>query len=294
MTGLIDFDSILYRSVYKVVSIADMRRAITELGKENARQWVLEQVLHEGVNRTENILLNMQSYLADNFEHDIHEWELYITTCSNNFRKKISKSYKANRKKNNYVWLLRNYYMNNGAFHSDTLEADDLIARRSTELGKDNCIIISIDKDMKTVGGYYWSYMKGKQKDENGNYIVINKETGELIDISKENYKLVKNGKTHDVYCIDRLIAEDVMFYTDYTQREVLYIIQREADMFFYSQMLIGDGTDNIQGIDGIGVVRAKRLLESSSNPFITTAREYIKRGLKERFITNRELLKIG
>ena len=295
MTGLIDFDSILYRSVYRIVGYAKIKQALIKLGKENARQWLYKVVLEEGVNRTENILLEMQNHIQGIFEHEITSWEIYITTCSKNFRKKISKDYKANRKKNNYVWLLRSYYMNNGAFHSDTLEADDLIANRVNELGRNNSIIISIDKDMKTVGGYYWSYMKGKQKDENGNYIVADTETGEVIDLNQKDYKLVRDeNKNYNVYCVDELIAENVMFQTGYLQKNVLFITKEEAEFNFYAQMLIGDNSDNIKGIEGIGMVKAKRLLESSPNPFIVTAREYIKRGLKERFLINRELLKIG
>jgi 5'-3' exonuclease len=295
MTGLIDFDSILYRSVYRIVGYAEIKQALIKLGKENAKQWLYEQVLHEGVNRTENILLEMQTYIQSISPIEIDSWEIYITTCTKNFRKKISKEYKANRKRNNYVWLLRNYYMNNGAFYSDTLEADDLIANRVNELGRENSVIISIDKDMKTVGGYYWSYMKGKQKDENGNYIVIDSDSGEVIDLSQENFKLVKDeNKNFNVYYLDELIAENVFFQYGYLQDEIIYITKEQADIYFYSQMLIGDGSDNIKGIEGIGVVKAKKVLESSSNPFIATAKEYIKRGLKERFLINRELLKIG
>jgi len=295
MTGLIDFDSILYRSVYKIVGYAEIKKALIELGKEEARNWLYQTVLQEGINRAENILLDMQNHIQSIFKTEITCWEIYITTCSNNFRKKITKDYKANRKKNNYVWMLRNHYMHNGAFHSETLEADDLIANRVEELGRDNSIIISIDKDMKTVGGYYWSYMKGKQKDENGKYIVINPETGEIIDLSQKDYKLIRDeNKNYNVYCLDELIAENVMFQTGYLQDEVLFINEKQAKFNFYSQMLIGDTSDNIKGINGIGMVKAKRLLESSSNYFIATAREYLKRGLKEQFIINTELLKIG
>src|SRR5690606_31239133 len=103
---------------------------------------------------------------------DIAEWELYITTCSRNFRKEISSDYKSNRKKNNYVWLLREHYINNGAFCSDTLEADDLIADRISELKKGDYLIISIDKDLKQLGGYYWSYYKQKSKDHYGELVI--------------------------------------------------------------------------------------------------------------------------
>jgi len=295
MVGLIDFDSILYKSVYRVVSYSQIKTALIKYGKEDAKLWLNQTVLEESINRTENIMLEIQEYLQSIFDKEITCWETYITTCSKNFRKKISKDYKKNRKKNNYVWMIRNYYMNNGSFYSNTLEADDLIADRVEELGRENCVIISIDKDMKTVGGYYWSYMKGKLKDENGKYLVVNPETGEIIDLSQDNYKLVRDeNKNYNVYCSEEIVAENVVFQKGYLHNKVQFITKEEAELNFYSQMLIGDTSDNIKGIEGIGMVRAKRLLESSKNLFISTAREYIKRGLKKQFITNRELLKIG
>jgi hypothetical protein len=52
--------------------------------------------------------------------------------------------------------------------------------------------------------------------------------------------------------------------YGKMTMRE--YITPLEADRYFYKQMLIGDMTDNIHGIKGVGAVKAGKLLDSCEN----------------------------
>ena len=158
MVALIDLDSILYTSVYRIVSISQMREAIDNYGKELARQWFMEEVLSEGVNRCENELLKLQDNLQSLMLQDITSYELFITTCHKSFRVALTSNYKSNRKKNNYVWMLREHYKFNGAASDDYLEADGLIAIRAKEEGLGNCVVVSIDKDLKQIGGYYWSY----------------------------------------------------------------------------------------------------------------------------------------
>mgnify|MGYP003677149804 FL=1 len=260
MIGLIDFDSVLYKAVYKIVSFSQMREAIELYGKEKAKDWLLQEVYHEGVNRTENMLLTMQTDAQSIFDKEVLSWELYITTCSNNFRKALTPEYKKTRKRNSYVWLLREHYRMNGAFHSETLEADDLMADRSVELGLGNSLILSIDKDLKTVSGYYWSYYKIRSRDINNDYIV--------------------NEFGH--------------YETEYKQNEILFISEEDAELNLYTQMIKGDTSDNISGIKGIGAVGAKKILGTAKNRFIATAREYIKRDLKDEFRINYKLLKLG
>jgi 5'-3' exonuclease len=48
----------------------------------------------------------------------------------------------------------------------------------------------------------------------------------------------------------------------DYGKMEMReYITPLEADRYFYKQMLVGDVTDNIHGIKGVGKVKADKLL---------------------------------
>tara|TARA_R110002049_G_scaffold309180_1_gene518112 strand:- start:8581 stop:9426 length:846 start_codon:yes stop_codon:yes gene_type:complete len=281
MTGLIDLDSILYTSVYKVVKYKDIKEAFERFGdKEVVRQWFMEEVYNESINRCENELLKMQNYLSQIFFEEIDTWELYITTCHKSFRKKISKEYKAKRNRNNYVGMIREHYKFNGAIFSDTHEADDLIARRSKELGKENCIVISIDKDLRQIGGWLWNY--------------------------KKTYELDGNG--------DRILNEFGFYSRIYKHEQVDWVSEEEAELFFWCQMLGGDAGDGISGIKRIstqekkeiknnwgvnvfcrvGITTAEKILKDSSNYFITTARQYILRGQKDEFYNNYKLLKLS
>ena len=280
MVGLIDFDSIIYLSVYRVVSFSQIREAYLKFeDKELVRQWLMEEVYNEAINRCENELLKMQNYLSSIFFQEVTEIELYITTCSNSFRKELAKDYKEKRKRNNYVWMIREHYKFNGARFSDTHEADDLIARRSIELGQDNCIVMSIDKDLRQIGGWLWNYHKKYELDKEGNKV------------------LNEYGNTSRVY----------------KHEAVEWITREEADLFFWSQVLGGDAGDGISGLEAVSIEKklevkkewgknvycrvgektALKILKDSKNLFITSAREYIIRGQKEEFWRNYKLLKL-
>lgn len=260
MVALIDFDSVIYTSVYKCVSFTKIKDALKRLTKEQAREWLKSEVYYQGVNRCENELMKIQSHLQSIFLEEITSWELYITTCTNSFRKEISSEYKSKRKKNDYVWMIREHYKFNDAFFSDSHEADDLIAIRAKELGKDNCIVVSLDKDLIQIGGWLWSYQKENEIDFNGD-IVLN-EYGSKNRVFK--YKSVD------------------------------WIEQKEADLFFWKQMLMGDSGDGVKGLSRVGVKTAEKILKGAKNLFIAVAREYISRGQKEDFYTTYKLLKLG
>lgn len=260
MVALIDLDSLLYKAVYRIVSVSEMRGALAKFGKEGARQWLMEEVYNEGINRLENELLKTQEYLQEIFFEEITSFELFITTCKNSFRKELTSEYKATRKPNKYVWMLRDHYMMNGAEHSDIYEADDLIADRARELGLGNYIIVSMDKDLKQIGGFYWSYYKVRSKDMDGNYI--------------EN--------------------EFGMYETEYKQKNVEFITPENANLIFWKQMLTGDPSDNIKGLNGIGDKRADKILLDGDSPHIKTMRQYISKGQKYDFWINYKLLKLG
>ena len=88
MILLIDFDSVIYKSVYKIVSISQMREAIINYGKAGAKEWIKQEVYNESINRCENELLKMQNYVQGIFFGEITGVELYITRNKNCFRKK--------------------------------------------------------------------------------------------------------------------------------------------------------------------------------------------------------------
>lgn len=60
----------------------------------------------------------------------------------------------------------------NDVKYSDIYEVDDLIVDRVEELGRDNCVVVFIDKDLKQIGGYYWSYYKENLKNVDGIFII--------------------------------------------------------------------------------------------------------------------------
>lgn len=257
--ALIDFDSVLYESVYRIVSFRQIKDALNKFGKEGAKQWLLEEVYNEGLNRAENQLLKMQNYLDDIFFDEIESYEIFITTCENSFRKSLCSTYKANRKKNPYVFLLREHYRHNNAFSHQELEADDLISIRAKELGVGNYVIVSLDKDLKQIGGYYWSYYKIKSKDMDGNFIF-------------------------DDY--DNHVKE-------YRQKQVEFISLKKAEYLFWLSMLMGDASDNIKGLHRVGEKTAEKILADSTVHWIRVAREYIKRKQKQDFKINYQLLKL-
>lgn len=107
-----------------------------------------------------------------------------------NFRKKINPEYKANRHGHHpigYVWgkeFLQSYYR---CVEREDLEADDILGLYCTHF--DNVVIVSGDKDMKTLPARFYNYMQDEfyeislaEADKN---FFIQTLTGDLTD----NYK---------------------------------------------------------------------------------------------------------
>lgn len=98
---------------------------------------------------------------------EVYEFEFFLTgKVPPNFREAlaVTQPYKGNRvggTKPEHLQALRDrlslYW---GATMSEGEEADDLISKRMTELG-DDCICISIDKDLDTVQGWHYNPRKG-------------------------------------------------------------------------------------------------------------------------------------
>lgn len=118
---------------------------------------------------------------------DVYEYEFYLTgKMPPNFREAIAvtQPYKGNRvggNKPEHLQALRDrlteYW---GATVSVGEEADDLLSKRMTELG-DDCICITIDKDLDTVQGWHYNPRKGTRYYVTANEAMYNFYTQLLV-----------------------------------------------------------------------------------------------------------------
>lgn len=149
------------------------------------------------------------------------DYEVFIGG-DGNYRHEVNPDYKAGRAPRPYHYdtvkecLIREF----GAVIVDGMETDDKL---SIEQWRDyeqchaaireyefQTCIVSIDKDLDTVPGHHYNWLK------------------------KEQY----------------------------------FLTEDEASVNFYTQLLTGDRTDNIRGLDGVGPVTAKKYLEAANTPY--------------------------
>ena len=112
-----------------------------------------------------------------------------------------------------------------GAVVVDGMEADDQLAIDLTSLGQ-SAILVSRDKDLRTVEGWHYSYALGGQQEQEPEYI------DRFGYLRLNDKKKLKGGGM----CL------------------------------FFAQCLMGDRVDNIQGIPKMGDVGAYKLLGELSN----------------------------
>lgn len=96
---------------------------------------------------------------------DVFNFEFFLTGKENfRFDIAVTAPYKGNRKdkaKPQHLSLMREYLIYAyGATVSVGQEADDDIAIRATELGVNECIIVSLDKDFRQVPGWHYNFVK--------------------------------------------------------------------------------------------------------------------------------------
>lgn len=110
------------------------------------------------------------------------------TEC--NFRKSLSKTYKSNRANNRKptcYMALRRYVMEKAeSVWYPKLEGDDVLGILATSEGFENSIIISGDKDFKTVPGMFFDYMRDDlktiDKDEAYYWLMYQTLVGDIAD----------------------------------------------------------------------------------------------------------------
>lgn len=138
MQALIDGDLIAYR----VAASCQKQGVVTE-------DFSIAQA------RANNLLVNIKQEVAAT-EHRV------FLSGGENFRKTICPSYKANRvdqERPEYLEPLREWLVVNwGATVTDGIEADDALGIAQTAAGHAQTIICSLDKDLRQVPGWHYSW----------------------------------------------------------------------------------------------------------------------------------------
>jgi 5'-3' exonuclease len=182
---LFDADSLVYQSIYKVISFGEIRSMINN-GK--LRFEIEMEILQRGYDRFEKISFDILNEIEEHFH--VEKTMYFFTKCKNNFRKEIDPQYKANRKKpNRWISELRDYLIEywNNSFAHDEYEADDLIFYNTQLLHEKDYIVCSIDKDLKQIQGLHFDYYQLKRYDENGEEFKVRKGFKYMEKIDCEN-----------------------------------------------------------------------------------------------------------
>jgi|TARA_R100000081_G_C4790493_1_gene157381 DNA polymerase-1 len=157
-------------------------------------------------------------------------------TDKNNFRKDILPTYKSNRnakRKPLVLKAMRQHIMDkhNGVMWKN-LEADDVMGIMATEPTQEDRVLVSIDKDMRTIP-----------------------------------CTLSNDGST------------------------TTQIPQRLADYNFMLQVLTGDKVDGYDGIDGVGIKTAEKLIQKYTNVPLLDLWKIVKGIYKDKGYTQKEAL---
>ena len=159
-----------------------------------------------------------------------------------NFREKVAekKEYKGNRKKSekpaHYVALTEYILATYETVMAEGLEADDLLSiyqREASKWSRDPATIIcSRDKDLRITPGMHFGWECGKQRQFGPEMV---SELGRL--------NFIYRGKTAK-------------------GEPKLHEVKGTGLLFFCTQLITGDSTDNIPGVPGAGPAAVKKALE--------------------------------
>ena len=149
MVLLIDADSLIFASCYRT--------------KDDSFENPFYTDIEDSIVKFDEQLMKIINDLEDQFEIDKY---IVFNGSKGNFRKLISKKYKANRKKQTLPPLLHDMHQYvKDTYHSIYgfgIETDDLVARYwyniAKNIGRDNVIIVSIDKDYKQFPALIYNY----------------------------------------------------------------------------------------------------------------------------------------
>jgi 5'-3' exonuclease len=147
--------------------------------------WTLHSDAKEGRQRTDVFLQDLKSTLnAD---------ELVIAVSSpTNFRKELCPTYKENRAKQRKPLILgeirEHLIFNHKAIYFPHLEADDVIGILATSEGDEEKILVSIDKDFRSIPGFHYNWNQADlgivkiDKHEADKFFMMQTLTGDQVD----------------------------------------------------------------------------------------------------------------
>lgn len=146
MILLVDADSLIFASCYS-----------------NDKQAQFYEDIEDAINKFDQQFMKIVNDLEDRFEI---EKVITFNGSKGNFRKKITPVYKANRKKQDLPPLLHNMHeyvkKQYNSVYGYGLETDDLVSKYwftlSKEIGRENVMIVSIDKDYKQFPALIYNY----------------------------------------------------------------------------------------------------------------------------------------
>ncbi len=149
MILLVDADSLIFASCYRKRETPDDDLYYTEIGDSRAK--------------FDEQFMSIVNHLEDKYPIDK---VLTFSGSKGNFRKLITKKYKANRKKQELPPLLDEMHQfvkdHYDSIYGYGVETDDMVARYwkqiSDDVGRDEVMIVSIDKDYKQFPCLMYNY----------------------------------------------------------------------------------------------------------------------------------------
>jgi len=121
------------------------------------------ETIEEAIAKFDEVFMSIANRLEDNY--DVKEY-IFFNNSRGNFRKILDKNYKANRNRLDLPPLLNELHEKISILYETKktygMETDDLVAKYwyklTNELGRDNVLIISIDKDYKQLPALIYNY----------------------------------------------------------------------------------------------------------------------------------------
>lgn len=128
----------------------------------------------------------------------------------------------------------------------------------------------------------HWRAVRDYLINQHGAIVTDGYEADDAIGIAS-----TRDGKGAFICTTDKDLDQLPGLHYNWVRDEVYTVSRREADFNLYAQILSGDSTDNIPGIDGIGPIKARKALADckSSNDLKRRVREmYQEAGLSEGY----------